>query len=116
MSLRLEKVNKEIKKRLMEIIQKEVDDPSLGLVSITRVETTPDLHQARVYFSILNDKDFPRIEKTLNTMRGFLRRLLGKKLRIKILPSIKFFPDRSIKYSVDIYKKIEEVMSDKKDH
>ncbi|HDN85970.1 MAG: 30S ribosome-binding factor RbfA [Candidatus Omnitrophota bacterium] len=116
MSLRLEKVNKEIKKRLMEIIQKEVDDPSLGLVSITRVETTPDLRQTRVYFSVLKDKDFSRIEKILNSMRGFLRKLLGKKLRIKVLPSIKFFPDKSIKYSVEIYKKIEEVMGDKKDY
>jgi ribosome-binding factor A len=114
MSVRMEKVNREIRKRLMEIIQKEVDDPNLGLVSITYVETTPDLKESKVYFSALNDTDLPRIEKILNEMKAFLRRLLSKKMRIKVLPSLKFIPDTTIKYSVEIYKKIEEVMNDKK--
>lgn len=116
MSIRMEKVNREIKRRITEIIQEEIDDPHLGLVSITRVITTPDLRESKVYFSALRDGENTRIEKTLNKMSRFIRKLLGTKIRIKYIPSLTFFPDSIIKYSVEINKKIEEVIGDKKDN
>jgi ribosome-binding factor A len=45
-------------------------------------------------------------------MKGFIRKILGTKMRIKILPSLTFYPDTSIKYSVEISKKIDEVLGD----
>lgn len=115
MSRRLEKVNSQIKREIMQIIQKEVDDPCMELVSITKVKTTSDLKEAHIYFSVLKEEDTEKVLKILNRMKNYLRRLLGKRMRIKILPSLKFFPDDSIRYSVEIYKKIEEVMGDKED-
>ena len=115
MNVRMEKVNTEIKRKIMEIIQEEIDDPHLGFVSITRVITTHDLRESKVYFSALKDEEIPRIEKSLNKMSGFIRKMLGRKIRIKILPALTFFPDTTIKYSIEINKKIEEVMGDKKD-
>lgn len=114
--MRLDKVNAEIKRRVMEIIQQELDDPHLGMVSVTRVDTCADLKTSRVYFSVLNNDDFERTGKILASMSGFIRRLLGKKMRIKILPTLVFLPDTSIQYSVDIYAKIEEVMGDQEDN
>ena len=116
MSRRLEKVNSQIKREIMQIIQKEVDDPCMELVSITKVKTTSDLKEAHIYFSVLKEEDTEKVLKILNRMKNYLRRLLGKRMRIKILPSLKFFPDDSIRYSVEIYKKIEEVMGDKEDN
>ncbi|MBN2483677.1 MAG: 30S ribosome-binding factor RbfA [Candidatus Omnitrophica bacterium] len=116
MGMRLDKVNAEIKRRVMEIIQQELDDPHLGMVSVTRVDTCADLKTSRVYFSVLNNDDFERTGKILASMSGFIRRLLGKKMRIKILPTLVFLPDTSIQYSVDIYAKIEEVMGDQEDN
>jgi len=115
-SRRLEKVNSQIKREIMQIIQKEVDDPCMELVSITKVKTTSDLKEAHIYFSVLKEEDTEKVLKILNRMKNYLRRLLGKRMRIKILPSLKFFPDDSIRYSVEIYKKIEEVMGDKEDN
>jgi len=115
-SRRLEKVNSQIKKEIMQIIQKEVDDPCMELVSITKVKTTPDLKEAHIYFSVFREEDTEKVLKILNRMRNYLRRLLGKRMRIKVLPSLKFSPDDSIRYSVEIYKKIEEVMGDKEDN
>jgi len=115
-SRRLEKVNSQIKREIMQIIQKEVDDPCMELVSITKVKTTSDLKEAHIYFSVLKEEDTEKVLKILNRMKSYLRRLLGKRMRIKILPSLKFFPDDSIRYSVEIYKKIEEVMGDKEDN
>jgi len=115
-SRRLEKVNSQIKREIMQIIQKEVDDPCMELVSITKVKTTSDLKEAHIYFSVLREEDTEKVLKILNRMKNYLRRLLGRRMRIKILPSLKFFPDDSIRYSVEIYKKIEEVMGDEEDN
>ena len=113
MSLRMDKVNSEIKHKIADIIRKEVDDPHLGLVSITRVRTSSDLKESRIFFSVL-DNNFARTEKILTSMKDFIRLMLGKKIRLKILPQLTFVPDDSIKYSVDIYKRIEEVRNNEK--
>jgi len=76
----------------MEIIQKEIDDPHLGLVSITRVDTTSDLKESRIYFSVLND-DFSKVDKILNKMKGCIRANLGRRIRLRILPQLIFIPD-----------------------
>lgn len=110
MSLRMSKVNSEIKHKVADIIRREVDDPHLGIVSITKVHTSSDLKESRIFFSVL-DNDFVRTEKILTSMKDFIRLMLGKKIRLKTLPQLIFVPDDSIRYSVDIYKKIEEVRS-----
>ena len=105
----MEKINRELRKQIMEILQKEVDDPHLEFLSVTRVKTTADLQESRVYFSLLNEEYYPQAMATLERMKGFIRGRLGKKIRLKFLPKLLFFPDDSIKYSVDIYQKIEEI-------
>ncbi|MFA5337084.1 MAG: 30S ribosome-binding factor RbfA [Candidatus Omnitrophota bacterium] len=112
MSLRIEKVNSEIQKQLMDIIQKEIDDPCVGFLSITRVDTTSDLKESKIYFSLLDETKYDRVKDILEAMNAFVRVLLGKRIKLKILPELKFIPDTSIKYSVDMYKKIEEVRRD----
>ncbi len=111
----MDKVNSEIKKKLMEIILEEFDDPHLSSVSITHVVTSKDLRECKVYYSSFRDEDLPRIGTSLDKLSGFIRKLLGDKLRIRILPSLVFLPDTSIKYSVEINRKIEEVLGDKED-
>ncbi|MCP4653147.1 MAG: 30S ribosome-binding factor RbfA [Candidatus Omnitrophica bacterium] len=108
MSLRMEKVNKEIGRKVMEIIQAEVDDPAIGFLSITKVNTSKDLRESKVYFSILDENQVEHAQEVLNKMSKFIRGNLGKKMRLKILPSLTFIPDDSIRYSVHIYEKIEE--------
>ena len=109
MSLRMEKVNRELQKLIMAIIQKEVDDPDMDFLSITRVETTRDLRESRVYYSLLNEENLAKAKEVLDRMCGFIRGSLAKKIRLKVLPQLHFIPDESMKYSVDIYKRIEEI-------
>ena len=109
MSLRMEKINIELRKKIMEIIQREIDDPTVEFLSITKVKTTSDLQESKVYFSLLDDGRYERAQEMLGKMKGFIRARLGKSIRLKKLPELKFIPDESIKYSVDIYQKIEEV-------
>lgn len=109
MSLRMEKVNQEIKKQLMDIVQKDIDDPVVEFLSITKVETTADLHESRVYYSLLDETKYDKAQNVLDAMKGFIRGNLGKRIRLKFLPELNFIADTSIKYSVDIYQKIEEI-------
>ena len=109
MSLRMEKVNRELQKLIMAIIQKEIDDPDMDFLSITRVETTRDLGESRVYYSLLNEEKLVKAKEVLDRMCGFIRGSLAKRIRLKVLPQLHFIPDDSIKYSVDIYKRIEEI-------
>jgi ribosome-binding factor A len=109
MSLRIEKINKELQRQIMGIIQKEVDDPDLEMLSITRVDTTLDLSESRIFYSLLNDAKFDKAQTALNKMASFIRFQLSKKINLRILPKLKFIADDTIKYSVDICKKIDEV-------
>jgi len=93
----------------MEIIQKEVDDPDMDFLSITRVDTTRDLQESKVYYSLLTEETLIKAKETLSRMGGFIRGELGKRIRLKVLPQLRFIPDESMKHSVDIYKKIEEI-------
>ena len=58
---------------------------------------------------MLNENGYSKAEESLNKMSGFIRNVLGKKVRLKVLPQLFFIPDESIKYSVDIYQKMEEI-------
>lgn len=112
MSVRLDKINSQIQRELMQIIQKEVDDPVGEFLSITRVETSLDLRESKIYFSLLNENNYKKAETILDKMKGFIRNRLGRKVQMRVLPQLTFIPDNSIKYSVEIYQKIEEVMNE----
>lgn len=105
----MQKINHELQKQIMGIIQREIDDPVLEFLSITGVKTTTDLQESKVYFSLLQDDKYDYALKALNQMSGFIRASLTKRIRLKVLPKLFFFPDDSIKYSVEIYQKIEEL-------
>jgi len=109
MSIRMDKINKEIQKQVMAVIQEDIDDPLLDFLSITRVDTSSDLHEARIYFSLLDESTYVKVGALLEKVNKFIRMNLGKRIRLKILPELKFIPDDTIKYSVDIYQKIEEI-------
>jgi len=105
----MQKIDHELQKQLMDIIQREIDDPVFEFLSVTEVRTTTDLQESKVYFSLLQDDKYDYALKVLNQMSGFIRACLTKRIRLKVLPKLSFFPDDSIKYSVEIYQKIEEL-------
>ncbi|MFH1519104.1 MAG: 30S ribosome-binding factor RbfA [Candidatus Omnitrophota bacterium] len=105
----MEKINQELKKQIMAVIQREIDDPGLDFLSIVRVETTKDLQESKVYYTLLDENSYIKAKEALEQMKGFIRSSLAKRIRLKTLPQLNFIPDESIKYSVDIYQKIEEV-------
>ena len=109
---RTRKVGIAIQKEFSEILQREVKDPRIGLVTVTRVKVTPDLRIANIYISIYGSaEERERTLQGLESAKGYIRSLFAKRLHIKFIPEIRFFHDKSTEEGI----RISEVMSKLKD-
>ncbi|MBL8446932.1 MAG: 30S ribosome-binding factor RbfA [Zoogloeaceae bacterium] len=94
---RAQRVAEQIRRELAELIRLEVKDPRVGFISLTDVELSADFSHAKVFFSSMTgDQDLPEILAGLRRASGFLRRELGKRIRIHTLPELHFHYDKSL--------------------
>ena len=94
---RPERVADQIRSELGDLLTRDVHDPGLGFVTITRVQLTRDLQQARVFYTVLgDDKGRRQSDRTLHRALPFLRRQIGARLRLKRVPELQFVYDESI--------------------
>ncbi len=85
-------------------------DPRIGFVTITGVEVTPDLHLARVFFSVIGDEKARReTQRGLESSAPYLRRELGRHLRMRYVPDILFQFDASLEYGNRIESLLKEI-------
>lgn len=101
---RSRRVAEQIKKEISEILNQELKDPGLmELISVMAVEVSGDLRFAKVYVSIFGStKEQKRVLKILGKAAGFVRFEIGKRIRLRHIPEIEFFLDRSLEYSARI--------------
>ncbi|MCR2805057.1 30S ribosome-binding factor RbfA [Paenibacillus soyae] len=110
--IRVGRVSEQIKKELSQIIQLELKDPRIGFITVTGVETTSDLSQARVYLSVLgSDEQKEATLKALDKANGFLRSELGKRMKLRHTPELQFKFDSSIEYGSRIESLLGEINS-----
>ena len=95
-SNRIGRINEEIQRELASLIRTVKDPRVHGLVSLTAVETTPDLRYAKVYVSVLDSSDVKEVVKGLKSASGYLRRELGRALSLRYTPELQFVADDSI--------------------
>ena len=94
---RTARVADQIRGEIAALLAREVHDPGIGFVTITRVTVTPDLQRARVYYTALGDDKARRnTERALGRAAPFLRRQIGSRLRLKRAPELEFVYDESI--------------------
>jgi len=93
---RSDRVSEQIRRDLALLIQTELKDPRVGMISLTAVELTPDYAHAKVYFTTLHSEHLPDIQKGLQRASGFLRRELGRRIKIHTLPELHFVHDASL--------------------
>ena len=109
---RLDRVAEAIRQEASVIIHDKLKDPRLGFVTITRVEVTPDLRYAKIFFSVLGgDEAYKKTKDALTSGLGFVRKLVARRLNLKFAPELAFYDDRSTEYSV----RIEEVLNEIKE-
>lgn len=105
---RSDRVAEQVRRDLADLIQTELKDPRVRLVSLTAVELTPDYAHAKVFFTTLNSDQLAEVQQGLNRSAGFLRRELGKRVRIHTLPQLHFIHDTSIEHGMNLSQLIDQ--------
>lgn len=106
---RTDKINHEIQRALSSIIREELDDPNLGMLSVVRVQTSPDMRNCTVYFSVFPEENAADATNALSRLSKHFRHELARSVKLKYIPELRFKSDDSIKYSIDINNTIEEI-------
>ena len=106
---RIGRINDEMQKELS-VALREVKDPrvSSAFISITAVETTPDLKFAKVFYSVLSG-DKKEIARGLKSSAGYLRRQLAQSMNLRMTPELTFVEDHSIEHGAHISKLLEGI-------
>ena len=107
---RIERVSREMVRILSKIILYELNDPRMNFASVTRAKLTPDLREAKVYISVLGEeKQKKLVMYGLNHAKGFIQKMLGEQLKIRILPRIQFVLDDSIEKAIRMEKLLKKI-------
>ncbi|MCA9409479.1 MAG: 30S ribosome-binding factor RbfA [Candidatus Omnitrophica bacterium] len=107
---RIDRVNQEVKKEVSRVIFQELSDPRLSLVTITSVDVSRDLRNAKIKFSVLGEeKQIQAAQNALNSARGLIRKFVGKNVRMRYTPEINFEYDQSLASSARIDQTLQEI-------
>lgn len=107
-NLRANRVAEQIKKEMGEILTRKIKDPRIGFVTVTDVEVTGDLQQAKIYISVLDEDKRQSTLIGLSKATGFIRSEIGQRIRLRKTPEIIFEFDEAHEYG----NRIEEILRD----
>lgn len=113
---REQRVGELLKEEISQIILREMKDPRIGFVSVTDVEVSGDLRHAKVFISVYgSEKEKKETMEGLNQAKGFIRKLVGDRIKTYHTPEIIFRYDDSIEHGVHISNLIKEVRKEEKE-
>jgi ribosome-binding factor A len=102
-SFRRERLNASIKELLSELIVSRIKDPRVGFVTITGVDVAQDLVVAKVYFSVMGgEEEKADSKKGLESAKNFLRKAVGRELKLRNAPDFRFIYDDGLDRSMEI--------------
>ena len=96
---RLERIEAQMQTELALLMQNELADPRIKLVTITGIKVSADLAHAKVYITVRDDKKLKDILKILKNASPFLRRLLARNLQLRKTPELHFFDDETLRFA-----------------
>jgi ribosome-binding factor A len=107
---RSEKVADLIQKEVSQMLLKSIKDPRIGFVTITRVAMSEDCRFARIYFSVAGSlEERENSMKGLDSAKGYVRKELGRRIRLRYTPEIMFQFDPSIEYAIHMEELIQSI-------
>jgi ribosome-binding factor A len=110
MSQRTDRLDSQIRQELMDLLQREMQDPRVGFATVTRVETARDLGHARVFVSVYGtDEEQARSMKALRDAAPWLRRRLGERLQVRHVPELSLRRDESIESGDRVLRLLNEL-------
>ncbi len=108
------KVDILIKEELSHLLIEEIQDSSSGLITLTRIEMSPDLKTAHIYLSIFGGEQKETILELLDEKKGYLRKSIASKIKLKYNPLLIFSFDQNPDYEAKIDKLLENIRKDEK--
>ena len=101
-----------LRREVSDILLNDLKDPRIGFITITHVEVTKDCRYARIYFSIYGaNKEKDEAKKGLESATGFVRKLIGERIRMRFVPEIEFKLDESVEEGFrmdELFKRIKK--------
>ena len=114
-SNRMNKIDEELRKEISSIISMELKNRHLtGLISVTKIKTTPDLKYARVYVTMINEKSKKENLSILKKSSGYIRSAIAKKINLRNTPELIFEFDHSLEYGSRIDEILKDITKDMK--
>jgi len=115
---RSRRVGEQIQRELAELVQRELKDPRLGMITISAVEVSRDMSVAKVFFTVLGDENHDEKQSLegLANAAGFLRRELGHRMRLRSVPELRFHYDHSIEKGSRLSALINQAVASDKEH
>jgi len=108
------RVGDQIRVEISDLLARAVQDPGIGFLTVTHVKVTPDLQQARVYYTTMADERGKReTQRALDRATPFLRRQLGGRLRLRRVPELQFFFDESVERQDRIERILQEIEAER---
>jgi ribosome-binding factor A len=103
----------QIRQDVGDILAREVHDPGIGFLTLTRVKVAPDLQQARVYYTTLGDpNERKKTARALDRALPFIRRALGVRLNLRRVPELAFQFDESVAHQARVEELLEQIKRD----
>jgi ribosome-binding factor A len=107
---RPDRVADQIRAEISQLLAREVHDPGVGFLTVTRVQVSPDLQLARVYYTTIgSDTQRRATVKALQRAIPFLRYQIGKRLRLRRVPVLEFFFDKSVEHQARVEELLREI-------
>jgi ribosome-binding factor A len=107
---RSERLGEQIRAEASAVLAREVHDPGVGFITLTRVRVTADLQLARIYYTTLGDAAARRTtERALGRVMPFVRRQLGARLKLRRVPELQFVFDQSIADQARVEELLQEI-------
>jgi len=114
MAKRIERVNQLLKEEIDKIILKELEFPKDILVTITNVESTPNLQQAKVFISAIPDNRIKDVSKILNRRVFEIQQIINKRLNMRPVPRIRFVEDKEVVEAGRIEELLEQIKEEER--
>jgi ribosome-binding factor A len=111
---RPQKLGDQIQRELSDLLQRELRDPRVGMITITSVDVSPDLSHAKVFFTILDKEKLKETGEGLKRAAGFLRSQLARRFKMYTTPELRFVYDESVERGDHLSRLIDSVIGRKK--
>ncbi|PAU61761.1 30S ribosome-binding factor RbfA [Pseudomonas indica] len=116
---RTQRIGDQMQRELALLVQREIKDPRLGLVTITAVDVSRDLSHAKVFITVMGKDSPEQIAQNLEILSeaaGFLRMQLGKAMKVRSVPQLHFHYDASIRRGAELSALIERAIAEDRKH